>query len=145
MKKGIRHIIRKELASLFEAVDGGVLDDAMGDIQAQIVANIENLENIKKTNDQDIKNKENELKGQKQLKGQLPAQNPDRQGLEREIPAKQKEIDKQKKQVKDIEKAQTDFEKAQEELQKQQLKLAQADKGEEKGSESTLKSLESPI
>lgn len=145
MKNDIRNIIRKELAQLFEAVDGGVLDDAMGDIQTQIASNIENLENIKKTTDQDIENKENELKGQKQLKSQLPAQNADRQGLEREIPAKQKEIDRQKKDSDKILKAKIDFEKAQEELEKQQLKLAQTDKGEEKSTEPALKSIESPI
>ncbi len=143
--KDLRLIIREQLSQLFEAMDGGVLDDAMGELQTQISSNIENLENIKKSTDQDIKNKENEVKGQKQLKGQLPSQNPDRQGLEREIPAKEKEIDKQKKDAEKILKAKTDFEKAKQELQKQQLKLAQTDKGEEKSAESTLKPLSSPI
>lgn len=144
MKNSLRKIIRGHIQGLFEAIDGGILDDAMANLQKQISSNIENLDAIKKTMDQDIKNKENELKGNKQLKSQLPAQNADRQGLEREIPAKQKEIDKQKKQIKDIDKAKKDFEKAQAELEKQQIQIAQKAK-EEGGTQEILPSLQSPI
>lgn len=150
MKKDLRHIIREQLSDIFEAMgggamDGGVLDDAMGDIQAQITTNIANLTNIKKASDQRIKDQQSDIKAKKQLKGQLPAQNSERQGLEREIPTKEKEIEKQKKQAEDLEKAKTDFEKAQAELQKQQLALAQAKPEGEKTTEPTLKSLPSAI
>lgn len=141
MKNNLRNIIRKVIS---EAMDGGVLDNAMANIGDQIDANIKNLENIKKTTDQDIKNKQNVLKGKKQLKGQLPTQNADRQGLEREIPAKEKEIEAEKKQAADVEKAKADFEKTKEELMKKQAELAQAKPEGEKGT-STLKTLESPI
>lgn len=150
MERKLRKIIREQLEKLFEAIDGGVLDDAMADLQGQITANIKNLEDIKTTTDQDIENKENDIKAKKQLKGQLPTQNADRQGLEREIPAKQKEVDKQKKDAEKILKAKTDFEKAQSELEKQKMQIAKADKEKEiKGGEKTsapvLGSLESPI
>jgi len=144
MKNNLRSIIRKEINLIFEAMDGGVLDDAMTNIEDQITANIKNLDDIKKATDQDVENKENIVKGQKQLKSQLPAQNPDRQGLEKEIPAKEKEIVTQKKQGKDIEKAKTDFQKTQDELAKKQAELAQAKPDGEKGTP-VLKSLESPI
>lgn len=144
MRNKLRKIIRKNVQELFEAIDGGILDDAMTNLQNQISSNIENLESIKKTMDQDIKNKENELKGHKQLKSQLPAQNADRQGLERQIPAKQKEIDNQKKQTQDIDKAKKGFEKAQAELEKQQIQIAQKAKGDG-GTQEILPSLQSPI
>lgn len=145
MKNSLRNIIRKEVNLIFEAaMDGGVLDDAMSNIEAQIDTNIKNLEDIKKTTDQDIKNKENVVKGKKQLRSQLPAQNPDRQGLEKEVPAKEKEISAEKKQAEDIEKAKTDFQKTKEELAKKQAELANAKPEGEKGT-SVLKTLESPI
>ena len=143
--KNLRLIIREQLSVLFEnaPIDGGVLDDAMTDIQTQITNNIENLDGIEKATDQDIKNKEFTLKANKQLKGQLPATNADKQGLERSIPTKQKEIDLQKKQALDIVKAKQAFAKTQDELKKQEL-LAKQTTGE-KTTQPVLKSLESPI
>lgn len=144
MKKGLRYIIREQLQLVFEAIDGGVLDKAMDGIEAQIGDNIKNLEDIKKATDQDIENKEKEVKSKKQLKGQLPTKNPDRQGLDREIPAREKEIADQKKQSEELSKAKADFEKAQKELINQKLKLAQQSKETGKP-ESTLPSISSPI
>lgn len=145
MNKNLRHIIREQLEIVFEAsMDGGILDDAMSNIQDQINANIENLEDLEKSTEQDIKNAEHELKGQKQLKGQLPTQNSERQGLEREIPAREKELENKKKGVEDIKKAQQDFKNAQKELEKQQLQIKSTEK--EGGEESNvLPSLQSPI
>lgn len=140
----IRNIIREQLENLFEQMDGGILDGAMADLQDQITSNIENLESLEKSTDQDIKNSENELKGQKQLKGQLPTQNPERQGLERQIPATEKELEKKRKGVDSIKKAQEDFKKAQQELQKQQAQIKQSSSKEDGNSE-ILPSLESPI
>lgn len=144
MKKILRKIIREQLQYLVEGMDGGILDDTMTNLETQIGDNIKNLETIKKATDQDIENKIQDVKAKKQLKGQLPAQNSDRQGLERQIPAKEKEIKAQQKQVDDIEKARLDFEKAQKELNAQQLKIAQGGSAD-KNKDSTLNSLESPI
>jgi chromosome segregation ATPase len=146
MSKFLRKIIREEMENLFEAMDGGVLDSAMADLQNQITANIKNLEDIEKASEQDIKNKENDIKAKKQLKSQLPTQNADRQGLEREVPAKEKELDKQRKDAENIKKAKTDFEKAQDELKKQQMQIAQSSKsGEGEVAKPVLGTLESPI
>ena len=144
MKKSLRILIREQLSKIVESLDGGVLDDAMSNIETQMSDNIKNLDVIKKATELDVDNKMADIKAKKQLKSQLDTKSADRQGLERFIPTREKEINVQNKQIADIEKAKVDFEKAQKELEKQKLKIAQDSKMKDKPSP-VLNSLQSPI
>lgn len=148
----IRKIIRETVERVFqEQGEGGdsMFGDSLMNIDDQLAKDQENVALIIKTQQIDMKNKDNEIKSDLQLKSKLDAKNPHKKGLEREIPEKQKDYEDRKKQLKDLEDAQKGLEAARKEIQKQKLdmeKQSQTSKvGEKEAPASNLPSLESPI
>lgn len=147
----VRKIIQETIARLFE--EEGVADSMFGDtltnIDGQLAKDQENVALIVKTQQTDLKNKDNEIKSNLQLKSKLDAKNPHKKGLERELPEMQKDYETRKKQLKDLEDAQKGLEDARKEIQKQQMDLEKQAKtskvGEKEKPASNLPSLESPI
>lgn len=144
----IRKIIREQVERLINEADangGGMFDGALGNIDDIITKDLENVETIIKTQQIDIKNKDNEIKTDMQLKSKLDATSPHKKGLEREIPEKQKDYEVRKKQLKDLEDAKKGLETAKKEIDKQKIDLAKQAAKNNGGKSSALPSLESPI
>lgn len=145
----IRKIIREQVEKLFEDDNQNVFGDTLANIQTQLTNDLENVDKIITTQNTDVKNLDNQIKSNLQLKGKLDAQNPHKKGLEREIPDTQKDFEKRKKQLKDLENAKKGLQNAQSEINKQKLELQkqtnQSNPGEKNNSSSILPSLESPI
>lgn len=145
----IRKLIREEISKLFEQEETSMFGTALTDIDSQLQGDLTNVDVILKTQQQDIKNMDAEIKGDLNTKAKLNAQNPHKKGLEREIPERQKDFVNRKKQLKNLEDVKKGLEAARAEIQKQQLDLqkqATASKpGGQKSPESSLPSLESPI
>lgn len=144
----IRKIIREQIYKVLEQDTNDIFGSTLQNIQTQLQGDLENVGSIIKTHTTDIKNLDNQIKSNLQLKSKLDAKNPHKKGLEREIPETQKDYENRKKQLKDLEDAKRGLEDAQKEIQKQKIELeknqATAKKGEEKP-QSNLPSLESPI
>jgi hypothetical protein len=147
----IRKIIREELSRLFEddAADGSLFGGALTDISSELEKDLANVGIIIKTHQTDMKNMDNQIKSDLQLKSKLNAQDPHKKGLEREIPEKQKDYEVRKKQLKDLEDAQKGMSAAQKEIEKQKLDLekqsSQSQSGQADSTPSVLPSLNSPI
>lgn len=149
----IRKIIKETIERVFKEQEDGGMDSMLGDtitnIETQLQGDLDNIGNIIKTQQVDIKNKDNEIKSDLQLKSNLDAQNPHKKGLEREVPEKQKDFVIRKKQLKDLEDAQKGLSAAQKEIEKQKIDMETKAKSSPKAGEtktsSTLPSLESPI
>lgn len=144
----IRKLIREEIVRLFEQEES-MFGTALTDIDTQLQGDLANVDVIVKTQQQDIKNMDTQVKGDLNTKSKLDAKNPHKKGLEREIPERQKEIVDRKKQLKNLEDAKKGLEAARAEIQKQQLDIQKqaktATSGEQQAPESNLPSLESPI
>jgi chromosome segregation ATPase len=147
----IRKVIREQIYKIMEQEqdDASLFGNTLDNIQTQLQTDLENVGTIIKTQDTDIKNLDNQIKSNLQLKGKLDAQNPHKKGLEREIPEYQKDYEKRKKQLKDLQDAKKGLEDAQAQINKQKMDLekstSQNKPGEENSPESSLPSLESPI
>jgi uncharacterized protein (DUF3084 family) len=143
----LRKLIREEVVKILSEQDSNPAMDMFANISQQIGNDIENITKIITTQNQDVKNSDNEFKANSQLKSKLNQGNPQKVGLERELPAKQKDIENRKKQLKDLEKAKKGLEQAQSEIQKQQIELEKmkTSKSGEEGPTSNLPSHESPI
>lgn len=100
------------------------------------------LDDIKKRLDLDLKDSESEYKAKEQMKGKLTANNPDRKGLERELPELKKQIEKKKTDVQDLENSKGELEKLN--IEKDKLKASQSISAVEK-TPSVLPSLNSGI
>lgn len=147
----IRKIIREIISRVMDEAEQDVVGGALDDIGAQLDADLQNVNDIVKTQQTDIKDFDNRLKAKLQLKGKLSPTTPERKGLEREIPVAQQDYEKRKLQLKDLENARTgiqaahaEIEKQKQELQKQATITSQVS-GKQNGSGSVLPSLESPI
>lgn len=147
----IRKIIREAIYNMFEQEDdmNALFGNTLQGIQTQLQNDLENVDKIITTQQTDVKNLDNQIKANLQLKSKLDAQNPHKKGLEREIPETQKDYEKRKKQVKDLENAKKGLQDAQKEIERQKAELAkktaETKKGAKEGPESSLPSLESPI
>lgn len=146
----IRKIIREEISRIFKEDDmeENPLDGTIANIETQLQNDLGNISTIINTQNTDIKNKENEIKTDLQLKSKLDAKNPHKKGLEREIPEKQKDFEIRKKQLKDLENAQKGLVAAQKEIEKQKVDMANQAKQSTSSNQTTpsvLPSLESPI
>jgi len=145
----VRKIVKEELRKLFEQNDESMFGNALTDIDSQLQSDLSNVDVIIKTQQQDIKNMDTQIKGDLNTKSKLDAQNPHKKGLEREIPERQKDFVNRKKQLKDLEDAKKGLENARIEIQKQQTdiqkQLQQNKSGQPQKPESNLPSLESPI
>jgi uncharacterized protein (DUF3084 family) len=143
----LRKLIREEVYRILSEQDDNPTMDVFANISQQIGDDIENLSKIITTQNQDVKNADNEFKANSQLKSKLNQGNPQKVGLERELPAKQKDIETRKKQLKDLEKAKKGLEQAQGEIEKQKIELEKMKKTKsgEEGPTSNLPSHESPI
>lgn len=144
----IRKIIREEIGKIFEQEES-MFGNALTDIDAQLQGDLDNVGLIIKTQQQDIKNMDTQIKGDLNTKSKLDAKNPHKKGLEREIPERQKDMVDRKKQLKNLEDAKKGLEAARIEIQKQKLDMEkqakQSKPGEQQKPESSLPSLESPI
>lgn len=147
----IRKVIREQIYKIMEQEqdDASLFGNTLDNIQTQLQTDLENVGTIIKTQDIDIKNLDNQIKSNLQLKGKLDAQNPHKKGLEREIPEYQKDYEKRKKQLKDLQDAKKGLEDAQNQINNQKMdlqkKTSQSTPGEENAPESNLPSLQSPI
>jgi chromosome segregation ATPase len=150
----LRKIIREQISRILEEADvtgiNSVVDDTLGNIGTQLTNDLQNVDSIIKTHQIDLKNKDSQIKTNLQLKSKLDAANPEKKGLERQIPEDQKDLERRRKQLKDLEMAQKGIVDAQSEIEKQRLELqkqtaTQSNNPGEAQSDSVLPSLESPI
>lgn len=149
----LRKIIREEISRIFQeqdaAGDTSVLGGALTGIDTELTTDLDNINNIVKTHTIDLKNKDNQIKANNQLKSKLDAATPQRKGLEREIPEDQKDYEKRKKQLKDLQDAKDGIEKAKSEIEKQKVELQNqtlnTQTGTKQSNTSVLPSLQSPI
>lgn len=131
----IRNIIKKSILTYLleqEEVPGGETEQNF----------ILKLDDIKKRLDTDVKDSESEYKAKEQMKGKLTANNPDRKGLERELPELKKQLEKKKSDVQDLENSKSELEKLN--IEKEKLQATQSVSAAEKNS-SILPSLNSGI
>lgn len=150
----LRKIIREQISRILEEADvtgiNSVVDDTLGNIGTQLTNDLQNVDSIIKTHQIDLKNKDSQIKTNLQLKSKLDAANPEKKGLERQIPEDQKDLERRRKQLKDLEMAQKGIVDAQSEIEKQRLELqkqtaTQSNNPGQAQSDSVLPSLESPI
>lgn len=92
-----------------------LLTEEESTVTADINAGVEKIGDIKKRLTSKLKADEEEWKSKNQLKGKLPNNNPEKKGLNLELPEKKKEIESSKKDLKAIgdleKKIKTDMEK----------------------------------
>lgn len=145
----IRKIIREEIQRLFHEDDnntGGMFGSALDSIDTELGTDLTNVKTIIATHQTDIKNMDNEIKVDSQLKSKLDQNNPHRKGLEVEIPQKQKDFEMRKKQLKDLQDTQKGLEDAQTKIEKQQTDMqSQTKSGGKQATPSVLPSLPSAI
>lgn len=149
----LRKIIREQISRILEDDVTGinsVVDDTLGNIGTQLTNDLQNVDTIIKTHQTDLKNKDNQIKTNLQLKSKLDATNPEKKGLERQIPEDQKDFERRKKQLTDLENAKKGIISAQSEIEKQRIELqkqsaAKKNKPGEAPLDSVLPSLQSPI
>lgn len=151
----LRKIIREQISQVFredDATDGSLFGGALTDIGGQLQKDLDNVGAIITTHQTDMKNMDNQIKADLQLKSKLDAKNPHKKGLEREIPEEQKEYEQRKKQLKDLIDAQAGLSDAQKEIEKQKLDMekqtksaGQSQSGADQSTPSVLPSLQSPI
>ena len=143
MKNNLRKLIRKEINMLFEAIGGGVTDDAMAGLQAQLSDTGEYLDSLEKETAKQIKGDKKLLGLDRQAKSGSPATlsvsgeevpNPERKAYDAKLPAKEKLIKAKEDGLKKIIQAKKDVAASQKELQTQQLKLAQTSPEDSKSS-----------
>lgn len=147
----IRKLIREEIRKVLNEEDGSesLFGGAIGNIEAQLQDDLENVTGIINTQQTDLKNKDNEIKADLQLKSKLDAKNPHKMGLEREVPEKQKDYEVRKKQLKNLEDAKKGLITAKAEIEKQKMDMEKSAKSAKPGAAeeipSVLPTLQSPI
>ncbi len=149
----LRKIIKEEIERILREddmnADSSVIDGVLVNIEDQLAQDLENINKIYQTQNLDLKNKDNEIKANLQLKSKLDATSPQKKGLEREIPEDQKDYEKRKKQLKDLELAKKGMESAKSEIEKQKIELEkqnnQTKSGQKQSPITVLPSLQSPI
>lgn len=152
----IRKLIREEVEKILKEQDAtgdSLFGGAIGNIETELQKDLTNVGAIISTQQIDMKNRDNEIKANLQLKSKLDAKSPHRKGLERQLPEDQKDFEIRKKQLKDLQNAQVGLTTAQKEIQKQKLDMekqtAQAASKSTATSKKTISSvlptLQSPI
>lgn len=152
----IRKFIREEVERMLQeqdVADDSLFGGAIGNIEAELEKDLTNVSAIINTQQIDMKNRDNEIKANLQLKSKLDSKNPHRKGLESQLPEDQKDFELRKKQLKDLQNAQLGLTSAQKEIQKNKLEMEKQAKQSTSQSASTgqktipsvLPSLQSPI
>jgi chromosome segregation ATPase len=125
----IRKIIREQIEKIFNEDDQnlgtGLFGGALANINTELQTDADNVNQIVTTQQMDLKNMDNQIKSDSQLKSKLDNNNPHRKGLEVEIPQKQKEYDARQKQLKDLQDVAKGLVDAQTDIQKQQKQSTQ--------------------
>lgn len=153
----IRKIIREQISRVFKEADASdsILGGAVNDIGTMLQKDIDNINNIIDTQKTGLKNDKVVYKQDNQKKNAISAKigdvdNPEKKGLEREMPLRNQLNHAKEMQVKDLEDAQKGLVAAQSDLEKKRLEIEKQAKQQEKTSgksttSSVLPSLESPI
>lgn len=148
----IRKIIKEEIARLFEETqtagsmatgseNQNAMDSTLTDISAVLQKDLDNVGAIIQKLETDSKNRKNDIKSKLQIKSKLPADNPDRKGLNVSIPVYQNDDKIRDEQLKNLKDTQIGIKAAQDKINKQKAET------ESQGQENTsvLPSLQSPI
>lgn len=152
----IRKIIREEISRIFrEDAADDILGGAVNDIGTMLQADIENINGIIDTQKTNLKNDKLVYKQDNQKKGAISPKignidNPEKKGLERELPLVNQLNMEKEKQIKDLEDAQKGLATAKVDLDKKQAEIEkqskmQAQKSGKQQTTSVLPSLQSPI
>ncbi len=152
----IRKFIREEISRVFrEDASDDVLGSAVNDIGTMLQGDIENITGIIDTQRTNLKNDKLVYKQDNQKKGAISPKignvdNPEKKGLERELPLRNQLNMEKEKQIKDLEDAQKGLQTAKVDLDKKQAEIEkqskmQAQKSGKQQTASVLPSLQSPI
>lgn len=145
----IRKIIREQINIIFEEENTSLFGDALSNIGTEIDTDVNNIGAIINTHKTDINNMDNQIKTNIQLKSKLNSKNPQKKGLEAQIPEMQKDYEARKKQLKDLENARLGLQSAKSEIEKQKIEMEKQanlpSNGEKTKSVSVLPTLQSPI
>jgi hypothetical protein len=152
----IRKFIREEISRVFrEDATDDILGGAVNDIGTMLQADIENINGIIDTQRTNLKNDKLVYKQDSQKKGAISPKignidNPEKKGLERELPLVNQLNMEKEKQIKDLENAQKGLATAKIDLDKKQAEIEKQSKMQAKNSgkeqtASVLPSLQSPI
>lgn len=157
----IRKIIREEISRMFQEEDAtlntgnDVLGGAMNDIGAMLQKDIDNIAGIVNTQTTSLKNDQAVYKQDNQKKNTISNKigdidNPEKKGLEREMPLRNQLNIAKDKQLKDLVAAQKGLVAAQSDLQKKQAEIEKQAQQQAKATGKTstpsiLPSLQSPI
>lgn len=153
----IRKIIREQISRVFQEEDASndILGGAVADIGTMLQRDIENINGIINTQSTSLKNDKITYKQDNQKKGAISAKigdidNPEKKGLEREMPLRNQLNQSKEKQIKDLEVAQKGLNTAKTDLEKKQLEIEkqaqqQAKNTGKTSTPSVLPSLQSPI
>jgi hypothetical protein len=153
----IRKIIREQISRVFKEADASdsILGGAVSDIGTMLQKDIDNINNIIDTQRTSLRNDKVVYKQDNQKKNAISPKigdidNPEKKGLEREMPLRNQLNHSKEKQVKDLEDAQKGLVAAQSDLEKKRLEIEKQAAQQEKTSgksttPSILPSLESPI
>ena len=152
----IRKIIREEISRVFrEDASDDILGGAVNDIGTMLQGDIENINGIIDTQKTNLTNDKLVYKQDNQKKGALSPKigsidNPEKKGLEREMPLRNQLNMEKERQIKDLENAQKGLATAKVDLDKKQAEIEkqskiQAQKSGKQQTTSVLPSLQSPI
>lgn len=152
----IRKIIREEISRVFrEDATDDILGGAVNDIGTMLQGDIENINGIIDTQKTSLKNDKLVYKQDNQKKGAISPKignvdNPEKKGLERELPLRNQLNTEKEKQIKDLEDAQKGLVTAKVDLDKKQSEIENQSKIQTQNSgkqqtASVLPSLQSPI
>lgn len=149
----IRKIIKEEVARVFKEADGdmsstdgqgSMLNGTLDDISGVLQTDFDSMDAIIQKLDVDSKDRKNDIKSKLQIKSKLPADNPDRKGLNVSIPAYQSDDKVRDEQLKKLKDTQLGIKAAQEKINQQKLD-AEKQSIESGKTPSVLPSLKSPI
>lgn len=152
----IRKFIREEISRVFrEDAAEDILGGAVNDIGTMLQGDIENISGIIDTQRTNLKNDKLVYKQDNQKKGSISPKignvdNPEKKGLERELPLMNQLNMEKEKQIKDLEDAQKGLQAAKIDLDKKQAEIEKQSKMQAKNSgkeqtASVLPNLQSPI
>jgi hypothetical protein len=156
----IRKIIREQISQVFKEVDAtdaanDILGGTVNDIGAMLQQNIDNMNKIIATQQTTLKNDKAVYKQDSQKKNAISPKigdidNPEKKGLEREMPLRNQLNHAKEVQIKDLEDAAKGIESAKIDLDKKRLEIEKQAKEQSKASgksstQSVLPSLQSPI
>ena len=130
----IRKFIREEISRVFrEDASDDVLGSAVNDIGTMLQGDIENITGIIDTQRTNLKNDKLVYKQDNQKKGAISPKignvdNPEKKGLERELPLRNQLNMEKEKQIKDLEDAQKGLQTAKVDLDKKQAEIEKQSK-----------------